>query len=189
MRYKQICPECYSEVIINSLDEAVEECPECYSRSIANQKIIAIETIDEQQSENVFEEVAVTEADNESEKISSWDDILESYGLAINQIELKYVSGIIDSEFSIKLSSEKNSYILGRSEIGKEYFEKDLHIGNEHCYIIYDEGKWKIKDNNSRNGTMLNGQLLIPQKEEILKKGDIIQFGKLSTAVRLEVKM
>lgn len=183
MKYKQICPDCYYEMVINSIEEAAKECPKCWSRSIASQKIITVDVTED----FIIAEEKQVDSINDEEHISTWEEILQVEDLDIDRIKLAYMGGLIKEDFVIELNNREEKNILGRSGIGKEYFQADTHIGNEHCLILYENHKWYIRDNNSRNGTLVNNRLLEPQVDKELNNGDIIQFGKAETAVKLRV--
>lgn len=50
----------------------------------------------------------------------------------------------------------------------------------KHSYIVFTNGKYKIADTGSMNGTFLNGVKLDKDVEYEIKSGDEIVFGKLS---------
>ncbi len=50
-------------------------------------------------------------------------------------------------------------------------------ISRTHCEIIGDEASWRVRDLNSRHGTLLNGDAV---KEALLKEGDRIEVGELT---------
>lgn len=49
--------------------------------------------------------------------------------------------------------------------------------------FVFRNGSWYIRDNNSMNGTYLNGKKLQPGAEVALKENDEISFAKLETVV------
>ncbi len=52
-------------------------------------------------------------------------------------------------------------------------------VSGVHCTIQYDRGKFLITDDNSANGTVVNGELLPPNSPRILNHGDEIVLGDL----------
>ena len=51
----------------------------------------------------------------------------------------------------------------------------DIKLSRIHCIIRNEEGTFQILDNNSRNGTYLNGKKIELMSE--LKDGDVIEIG------------
>ncbi len=56
----------------------------------------------------------------------------------------------------------------------------DPSVSRKHCMFRSEDGRFQIKDLDSRNGTLVNG---IPVKEEWLRHGDQIATG--DSAVRI----
>ncbi len=52
----------------------------------------------------------------------------------------------------------------------------DVHASREHARLVFDAGSWHIED-QSRNGTLINGQLL-RRNRAMLKTGDRIKIGE-----------
>ena len=196
MKYRQTCPECYFDVLIDSLDDRVKICPKCKGRDIARQKVYAVEkeTYGKNNEQKNINEDDMEEKKCGSDEIDTWEDIVKGIGATeilssnLNQmITFKYISGIINNEFEIEIKSDSCPCLLGRSGLGKEYFQYDTRVSNEHCYIRYSEGEWLIKDDNSTNGTQINKKRLQPQEEIKIKNGDLIKLGMAKDAVELEV--
>lgn len=194
MKYKQTCPECYSEVFIDSMNDAVKICPKCKGSDISRQKIV-VDVGEETTNGNEVQELGDSvEEDSRVNNISSWGDIVDDDNLKVlllngssKSISLKYISGIIKNDFSITVESDRCPCLVGRDGIGKEFLYEDIRVSNEHFCIIFENGKWGIIDKKSTNGVMVNGLLIKPEKETNLKNGDIIKLGKSVNAIQLEV--
>lgn len=52
-------------------------------------------------------------------------------------------------------------------------------VSRKHAVIVRREGALHIRDNNSSNGTFLNGQRLIEDRMRVLRDGDDIRVGNL----------
>ncbi len=52
-------------------------------------------------------------------------------------------------------------------------------VSRNHAMIVRREGALHIRDNDSANGTFLNGQRLIEDKLRVLRDGDDIRVGKI----------
>lgn len=71
----------------------------------------------------------------------------------------------------------KKVFSVGRSA------ECDLILPNSyisqiHTYFVFDGTNWFVRDNHSTNGTLLNGERLLPEKKYLLHLGDIIVLAK-----------
>lgn len=53
------------------------------------------------------------------------------------------------------------------------------YVSAQHAILRYSDGGWELKDLGSRNGTYLNGARIPPGKEQRLRTGARIAFGKL----------
>ncbi len=63
-------------------------------------------------------------------------------------------------------------------ELGQDIvLQEDAAISRSHARIANDKGVWNIIDNNSTNGTFINGARIGSQR---LHPGDIVQFGSSS---------
>lgn len=183
--YKQTCPECYFEICLDKIEDSVSICPNCKGKKIAWQKIEKIE-------DNEHEKIEVE--DDEEIKEPIWE---EEFGVSMIEddkspkqaICLKYIKGIIQSNFEIWIKEDSVPCILGRSGLGSEYFIYDTRISNEHFCLDIKNGMWILFDNKSTNGTSINGQRMQPYVEIKLNDGDIIKLGKTDTSMELEVRM
>ncbi len=80
-----------------------------------------------------------------------------------------------DTDTPKKYSFDKKLIKVGRlSE--NDIILNDNSISRQHFIIIYDEEKYKIID-TSKNGTLLNGELMKKNEEKVLKTGDNIKVG------------
>jgi pSer/pThr/pTyr-binding forkhead associated (FHA) protein/tetratricopeptide (TPR) repeat protein len=80
----------------------------------------------------------------------------------------------VGQEFS--LEKIEDVYIGNRRDCGIRI--KDKHLSNVHARIVVENGKAKIADMNSANGTELNGNLLKPQELVLLNDDDTIKIGE-----------
>ena len=58
-----------------------------------------------------------------------------------------------------------------------------MSVSKKHCTLTYENGKVKILDLGSKNGTHLNGK---PVTEDVLKPGDHIGIGPLSFLCQID---
>lgn len=71
----------------------------------------------------------------------------------------------------------------GTNTIGREtkntiIVTKDPTISGEHVTILYKNGKFKIKDRMTANGTLLNGEELEVEQAYDLNDGDLLRLGR-----------
>ena len=79
------------------------------------------------------------------------------------------------------LTADRWQVTLGRSR------DCDLVVGNPYvarsqATFTCREGQWRLRDNDTRNGTYLNGKRLEPDGEYRIHPGDTISFAKKEEA-------
>mgnify|MGYP006287912821 CR=1 FL=1 len=60
----------------------------------------------------------------------------------------------------------------------------DTYASSQHALLTWREGHWWVRDQDSRNGTMLNGESVT--KPMVVSTGDVITVGE--TELKLEVE-
>lgn len=83
-------------------------------------------------------------------------------------------NGILD-----KISITKSNFIIGRLANYVDYVIDNNAIGRTHAEILYKEGQYFIKDLNSKNGTYLNEERLVSNKEYAINNEDKIKFANI----------
>jgi len=84
----------------------------------------------------------------------------------------------------------------GKMIIGREDPKREIHpdiqindpsmtLGRKHALIMNTEGTWAVEDQNSRNKTRLNGEVLQPYEPRPLKDGDTLHFGRVEARFEL----
>lgn len=101
---------------------------------------------------------------------------------------LKLVHSNSRQTFTIERYSAINKIYLGRQDgisidpsvidVSKIPFSE--RVSRLHAYVTWDNNRniFTIVDNNSTNGTILNGQTLNPQQPYPLNTGDRLEFGR-----------
>lgn len=79
------------------------------------------------------------------------------------------------------------SFIIGRADDGVHYHEKSVGTSRNHVELEVRKGQVMIKDLSSRNGTILNGEALIPYKAYPIQNGDSFKVAKAMYTLRLEM--
>jgi pSer/pThr/pTyr-binding forkhead associated (FHA) protein len=72
---------------------------------------------------------------------------------------------------------------IGRSP-GNTIVIPDTYASSQHALLTWREGQWWLADQNSRNGTTLNGAAI--QNPTIVSSGDVIGVGRMQ--LRLETR-
>lgn len=75
-----------------------------------------------------------------------------------------------------RISIVEASFLIGRADEGVHYREAAKGVSRIHLELELSNGHLQVKDVGSRNGTYLNGQLMIAYKTYRLQKGDRLQL-------------
>ena len=77
-----------------------------------------------------------------------------------------------------KIYIDKDEFKIGKSRIHSDYsIEKNTAISRVHVIVIRRNGVNYLKDNNSTNGTYVDGERLEPGREVLLKNDMRVKFG------------
>ncbi|HZZ80093.1 MAG TPA: FHA domain-containing protein [Gemmataceae bacterium] len=82
------------------------------------------------------------------------------------------------------LDFAKGEFMFGRGPECDVRPESDL-VSRQHCMVHVQDASVLIRDLGSRNGTLVNGKLVL--REQALHHGDTLQLGPLVLQVLLEV--
>lgn len=124
-------------------------------------------------------------------KSNSRVDILDSNGHTVAKVAIEslrfYQLRIADYPeksviFTEPVTNDRNQFVkytvfdhtrlsIGRSKSNEIVFDNQV-VSSEHATLTFDNGSWKIADNNSRNGTFVNNQGI--EGETSLNLGDVI---------------
>ncbi|MFF2017595.1 DUF6382 domain-containing protein [Paenibacillus sp. NPDC058177] len=77
-----------------------------------------------------------------------------------------------------RIELDRASFIIGRSEEVAQYVEKSEGTSRVHAEILKSPTGYVIKDLDSRNGTLLQGEAMIPYKEYPLMEGTVFTIVK-----------
>lgn len=86
-----------------------------------------------------------------------------------------------DGEEIVEMAEDR--FLIGRSRSGVHYMDPSDGISRVHCEFVRSESGLEVKDLGSLNGTLLNGEPLIPFKAYPFGAGDRVEL--LSTEIRL----
>lgn len=86
---------------------------------------------------------------------------------------------LTDNDTGQKIQINETQFDIGRSY---DTFIKilDINISRKHATFFYENSFWFIRDNNSTNGTCVNGEKIEPYKNYQLLDNDIIEFAGVS---------
>lgn len=79
--------------------------------------------------------------------------------------------------FSLSSDSPQLPYLMGRTAGCQEFLGQDGYVSSSHCYLLYRDNHWVVRDNHSTNGTGINGETLPSDGEKILRSGDRLILG------------
>lgn len=86
-----------------------------------------------------------------------------------------------------KIELAESSFKIGRAGEQVGYAESAGGVSRIHLEIEHINGEYKAKDLGSRNGSLLNGQAMVPYKSYTLEAGDVIHLaGVLGPAYELK---
>lgn len=93
-------------------------------------------------------------------------------------------SKIVDIKTGYEITIPLEGGTIGRSgTISSDYFQNNLYISNVHASFRFNGGTLTVIDENSTNGTKLNGNSLVAKKEYELKNNDIVTFANMEFRV------
>ncbi|NSW91264.1 MAG: FHA domain-containing protein [Firmicutes bacterium] len=95
--------------------------------------------------------------------------------LAVEKEEKPFLRYVGDG-FIEETVVSKEDFLIGRLQGQVDYVIKNSAVGKIHAQIISREGKYYIKDLNSRNGTFINEVKINSNTEYEIKDGDRIAF-------------
>jgi pSer/pThr/pTyr-binding forkhead associated (FHA) protein len=92
------------------------------------------------------------------------------------------LSVLVGPEFDEEINVLTPTFTIGRAE------DCDLRltcplVSRHHCQLLFDGIRLTIRDNDSKNGTFVNGQRVVDQQE--LHSGDIVAAGRRRLAVEI----
>lgn len=85
-------------------------------------------------------------------------------------------------EYGKVLFMQEVSFVIGRSEDCGIYYPSRF-ISAQHAQVDYLQGSFSIKDMESGNGTLVNGEYLPPHHPHALSVGDVVQILDLTLMV------
>ena len=89
-----------------------------------------------------------------------------------------------------KIYVNKDEFKIGKSKVHSDYsIENNTAISRVHVIVIHRDGDYYLKDNDSTNGTFVDGERLEPGREVLLKANmKLDQLCAISTETRADIK-
>lgn len=79
-----------------------------------------------------------------------------------------------------------NSFVVGRKESAVDYIEAGSGVSRVHMEILKTADGWVVRDLDSKNGTFINNEKLIPNKNYDLNNGDRVKIATVEYTFRIE---
>ncbi|WP_020617713.1 DUF6382 domain-containing protein [Paenibacillus daejeonensis] len=74
-------------------------------------------------------------------------------------------------------------FVIGRSGENAHYVDSSSGLSRSHLEILKENSGYAVKDLGSRNGSLLNGESMIPYKQYTIQSGDQLQLAGANGAV------
>lgn len=156
-------------------------CPNCTHENEAGAKICT-------HCGNLLVPASATVVIDEEENASKRQD--PKYGSVRfkNNLIIEIVEGSEEKAEFVFDRDEVMELMLGRKDPESDdappvdldaYGGMNLGVSRNHAKILRRDGALHIMDNESSNGTFLNGQRLVTQQLRVLRDGDDIRLGKI----------
>lgn len=134
------------------------------------------------QQEAVASEKTLTEYTT----LLSADDSLEQAGYSMRQKRMRPVLERMDADLVVDSHElDQWPFVIGRAEQGVHLTIRESGISKLHCELRLEDGTYWVQDYGSKNGTELQGKLLIPYKKVALAAGDELKLAQISFRFKL----
>lgn len=211
IQYVQVCPACSRSNYADKPDFPVKLCFYCQKGRISKippkeyveDKIIKendnndsnkkITDKEEKSKDSFLDEIKQEKADiknlqnqhEDDEKVVEWGNVLGTQ----SEIKKIILTAKEYGDLSFSITSDKEKYMLGRSANQSEFLAQDRRVGNEHCYLFYQDGYWLVKDNNSKNGTFVDSKDIGINGTHILENGSELKLGHNDDSVAFDIRI
>ncbi|MUG69625.1 FHA domain-containing protein [Paenibacillus validus] len=75
-----------------------------------------------------------------------------------------------------RIDLSKPSFVIGRQGAEADWVIEEAGVSRLHAEFVKEPDGYAVKDLGSRNGTWLNGELLVPYQTHPLREGDIVKI-------------
>lgn len=102
--------------------------------------------------------------------------------------EEKFVKLLFENEQEdVVFEVEKTPFRIGRFKELVDFDCKNLSVGKVHAEIYIKGLVCFLRDLNSKNGSFINGERLLPSKDYLIKHGDSVSFANQTYRVKISV--
>lgn len=91
------------------------------------------------------------------------------------EVKQMFISGV-NTSVCVQLLINTPEFILGKSDSCNGILSFNDEISRKHCKIVWHNNQYFIVDLNSTNGTYLNNEMLMPNKEYPIRPGDQLRL-------------
>lgn len=84
-----------------------------------------------------------------------------------------------------KIYIDQDRFTIGRNPTGVEYVENTIGVSRVHLEIIREIDQYMVRDLGSKNGSKLNGKIMVSYKNYLLQHGDTLQLGKVQYVFKM----
>lgn len=206
-QYVQVCPACTCSNYTDNTDVSIKICFNCQKGRISKIPLKEyIETKNTDEHNDLQEQLLCQVANNqnsfiddikqkkvdieylqkkheEDEVFVGWENILDIK----SEIKKITLTSKAYGNVSFSITSDEKKYMLGRSANQGVFLSQDRRVGNEHCYIFFEDDYWFVKDNNSKNGTFVNSKDIGINGVHILKNGFELKLGHNDDSVAFDI--
>lgn len=137
--------------------------------------------------------IALPDEEDDDGQVMHWPDYLEECQKASDSVQSKpsiTLTAINYGQLSFTVEAKDGeNYMLGRDAHHKEFLEQDVYVGNEHCYLYFENGVWHVQDNHSANGTFVNQRDLGFNGHTELHDGDTLRLGHHADSIAFRISI
>ena len=192
--YVQKCSRCGAENYTADKNSPIMRCHNCNRTTVAS--VVPVKWFDDSSADNSETNDSLLgippatsdpedsqrdwPRDSETDEPTSWSSILDGIEIVAggpkSDITLTAIGNYTGLSFTLSANLDE-PYLLGRDANQSKFLEKDERIGRKHCYLIFKDNSWYVKDNESKNGTAVNSIDIGENGEERLSDGDELKLG------------
>ena len=132
----------------------------------------AIESPHEDAGRKIIEDKREDFVKVEMPKIQNYEDTVM---IEVSVVRSPYLEGRSNGTVE-EIIINKMSFVIGRLPDQVDYVSRNNAVGKVHAEIITRDGRYYLKDLNSRNGSFINGERIDSGKEYEINNNDRISF-------------
>ena len=183
--YVQHCPACGTLNFIADKDQPVKYCFSCDKVAIKKREpIVYVDetaptveekepTVWQQAQENIENAMGKEPTTEQDVEVPTWGVLpSDTADKTPSRITLTAVRG--NCSFTVE---ETETYTLGRDAMQAAFLAWDRRVGHKHCTLLFKDGAWWVKDEDTKNGTFVDATLLDVNGVERLYDGCTLILG------------